>query len=134
MFHFEFTIDGPPVSQQTRNKELRRQWTAKVRSVAAQSWPSEESLFSDPVIVRISWFYENISMDVDNIPKPIIDGLKGLVFLDDNVVTDLVCQKRNLNEEFSIRNPSPILAEGISRREDFLYIVVEEAPDQRMIL
>ena len=136
MIRFEFVVDGPPVSQQTRNKERLQQWTAKVRSAAAQSWPLGEVPFSDSVQVSITWFYEtiSISMDVDNIPKPIIDGLKGLVFIDDNQVTDMICRKRNQNEELRIRNPSPVLAEGLSRKKDVLYIVVEDAPDQRVIL
>ncbi len=136
MFRFEFVVDVPPVSQQARRRERVRQWIDKVRSMAAQSWPSGEVPFSDSIQVSITWFYEaiSISMDVDNIPKPIIDGLKGLVFIDDNQVTDMICRKRNQNEELQIRNPSPILAEGLSRKKDVLYIVVEDAPDQRVIL
>jgi Holliday junction resolvase RusA-like endonuclease len=37
------------------------------------------------------------TMDIDNIPKPISDALQGLVYLDDEQVTDVLCRKRNLN-------------------------------------
>ena len=136
MFRFEFVVEGPPVSQQSRRRERVRQWIDEVRAAAAQSWSLGEVPFSDSVQVSITWFYEtiSISMDVDNIPKPIIDGLQGLVFINDNQVTDMICRKRNQNEELQIRNPSPVLAEGLSRKKDVLYIVVEDAPDQRVIL
>ena len=132
MFRFEFIIDGPPVSQQARRRERVRQWIDKVRSAAAQSWPSEEVPFSVPVLLNIMYFYKTSSMDVDNIPKPIIDALKGLVFIDDNQVTDMICRKRPLKDVF-IESALPTLAERLSRGESFLYIVVEDAPDQRVI-
>jgi crossover junction endodeoxyribonuclease RusA len=72
-------------------------------------------------------------MDIDNLPKPISDALKGLIYLDDEQVTDVLCRKRNLNSNLRIENPSSILAEGFSRGSEFLYIVVEEAPDQEVI-
>jgi len=72
-------------------------------------------------------------MDVDNIPKPISDALKGLVYLDDEQVTDVLCRKRNLNSDLRVENPSSVLAESLSRGNEFLYIVVEEAPDQGVI-
>ena len=72
-------------------------------------------------------------MDLDNLPKPISDALKGLVYLDDDQVTDIVCRKRNLNHNLRVENPSGVLADGFSRGNEFLHIVVEEAPDQEVI-
>lgn len=84
-------------------------------------------------MLTITNFYESISMDVDNIPKPILDALRGLVYLDDEQVTDVLCRKRDLNSSLRIENPSSVLAEGFSRGHEFLYVVVEEAPDQEVI-
>ena len=71
-------------------------------------------------------------MDINNLPKPISDALKGLVYRDEQV-TDIVCRKRNLNRELRLENPSLVLAEGFSRGNQFLYIVIEEAPDLEVI-
>ena len=85
-------------------------------------------------MLTIMYFYESApSIDIDNIPKPISDALKGLVFLDDEQLTDVLCRKRNLNSSLRIENPSSILAEGFSRGSQFLYILVEEAPNQEVI-
>ena len=72
-------------------------------------------------------------MDVDNIPKLILDAMNGLVYVDDDQVTDLVCRKRNLNGDLRVVNPSSVLAEGFDRGNEFLYVVVEDAPDQEVI-
>ena len=84
-------------------------------------------------MVTITYFYDRVSLDVDNIPKPILDALKGLVYLDDEQVTDIICRKRNLNTELRIENPSSVLAQGLSRANQFLYVVIDDAPDQGVI-
>ena len=70
---------------------------------------------------------------MDNIPKPILDALKGLGYLDDEQVTDIICRKRNLNTELRIENPSSVLAQGLSRAGQFLHVVLDDAPDQGVI-
>lgn len=104
-----------------------------MRRVARGYWPSGELPETGPVILSITHFYDTVSLDVDNIPKPIADGLKGLIFVDDTQVTDLLTRKRNLNRELRIENLSSVLAEGLSRGNEFLYIVVNTAPDQGVI-
>jgi hypothetical protein len=81
-------------------------------------------------MLTITYFYESVSMDIDNILKPISDAL---IYLDDEQVTGVLCRKRDLNSSLRIESPSSVLADGLSRGNEFLYIVVEEAPDQEVI-
>ena len=129
----EFVIDGPPVSQQARRRERVRQWRDAVRRVAEQQWQAGALPVTGPIMLTVIYFYDRGSMDIDNLPKPISDALKGLVYRDDEQVTDIVCRKRNLNRELRIEHPSLVLAEGFSRGNQFLYIAIEEAPDQEVI-
>jgi hypothetical protein len=39
--------------------------------VAEQFWPTAELPVTEPVMLTITYFYEETAMDVDNIPKPI---------------------------------------------------------------
>lgn len=133
MLPFEFVIDGPPVSQQTRRREKLRTWISEVQNEAKRHWPTDELPNSGLIMVKITYFYEDISVDVDNIVKPILDALKGLVFVDDDQVTDLFCRKRSLDESFRVEDVSEILAERLSRENEFLYIIVQEAPDQEVL-
>ena len=86
-----------------------------------------------PVMFIITHFYDNVEIDADNLPKPIIDALKGLVFLDDSQLTDLTCRKRNLRSNLRVVNPSGVLDEGLRRSDDFLHIVITEAPNQEVL-
>ena len=128
---FEFVIDGPPVSQQTRRRSLVREWRQEVQSVAEQNWDADPPLVGE-VTVSITYFFEGASLDVDNMPKPILDALKGLVYSDDSQVTDLLCRKRDLNGDLQIQDPSLVLLATLRRSEQFLHIMVARAMSQEV--
>ena len=128
---FEFVIDGPPVSQQTRNSDRRKAWMKDVRSVAGQTWDAHPPV-NGAVMVSITYFFEDASLDVDNIPKPILDALKGLVYDDDCQVTDLLCRKRDMNGDLRIQNPSSVLLETFQQSKQFLHISVINALNQEV--
>ena len=83
-------------------------------------------------MVSITYFFEGGSLDVDNIPKPILDALKGLVYCDDSQVTDLLCRKRDLNGDLRIQNPSSVLLETLRQSEQFLHVTVISTLNQEV--
>ena len=129
---FEFTISGPPVSQQTRRQDRLRQWTGHVASVAQGFWDGSTPV-AGSIMVSVIYFSHGLPFDLDNIPKPILDALKGLVYVDDEQITDLVCRKRNLNDNPRIASESVSLNEALSSGGQFLHIVVENAPDGEVV-
>ena len=85
-------------------------------------------------MVIITYFYEDAALDVDNIPKPILDALKGLVYSDDTEVSDLLCRKRDLNGDLRIQNPSSVLLDTLRNSEQqFLHITVDNALNQELV-
>ncbi len=97
-----------------------------MQSVAEKSWDTEPP-FVGEVMVSITYFFEGASLDVDNVPKPILDALKGLVYTDDAQITDLVCRKRDRNRDLQFEDPSSVLVETLGRSEQFLHITVTDA-------
>ena len=83
-------------------------------------------------MVTITYLHKGVSMDVDNLPKPILDALKGLVYSDDGQVSDLLCRKRDLNGDLRIQNPSSVLLEALGHSEPFLHIAVDNASGQEV--
>ena len=129
---FEFVIDGPPVSQQTRRRTRLREWTQEVKNIAESHWNTGSPFVGD-VMVIITYFYEEAALDVDNIPKPILDALKGLVYSDDSDVSDLLCRKRDLTGDLRIQNPSSVLLDTLRDSEQqFLHITVDRAVNQEL--
>ena len=129
---FDFTIAGPPVSQQARRAERIEEWRDAVKEAANRLWlgaPPVEGV----VMVTVIYFHDGRRFDVDNIPKPILDALNGLVFSDDNQVTDLVCRKLNLDDLTRVVSGSEVLKEAIDNGGQFLHIVVENAPEREVV-
>ncbi|KJH73529.1 RusA family crossover junction endodeoxyribonuclease [Aliterella atlantica] len=134
MARFEFIVDGPPVSQQTRRRERLRAWKIVVRQEAEKYWSTGQKAAIGLIMLQITYFYDSVAIDVDNIVKPIQDAIIGLAYIDDDQVTDVLVRKRNLSGNFKVENMTSTLAEGFSRENEFLHIVVIEAPDQEVLI
>ncbi len=63
-------------------------------------------------MVALTYFYDDGAPDVDNLVKPVLDALKGLAFIDDEQVTDLLVRKRNLSGKLKVDDATPIMAAG----------------------
>lgn len=129
MIKFEFIVDGPPISQQTRRRKRLKDWKTTVRHEAEKYWSSEQKISTGLIMLQITYFYDSVEVDVDNIVKPIQDAIIGLAYIDDSQITDILVRKRNLSGNFRIKNMTSILAEGFSRGNEFLHIIVTDAPD-----
>jgi hypothetical protein len=134
MLPFEFVIMGPPVSQQTRYKPRRRAWIEQLRVVIAASWPIAEEPALGPVRVGITHVYATVSVDLDNLAKPVLDALKGIVIQDDEQVRELRMRKQELDQIALIRTYRPLLLEALDRGEEFLHAIVERALDEEVVV
>lgn len=103
-----------------------------MKSAANRRW-GIGTPFSGEVLVSITYFYVDSPPDVDNIPKPILDTLKGLTYDDDRQVSDLVCRKRDLNSNLQIQNPSALLSTRLRDSGQFLYINIRDASSQEVL-
>jgi crossover junction endodeoxyribonuclease RusA len=104
-----------------------------VRQEAEKYWSSEQKMAAGWVMLQITYFYDSVAMDVDNIVKPIQDAIIGLAYVDDDQVTDVLVRKRDLSGNFKIENMTSTLAEGFARGNEFLHVVAIDAPDQEVL-
>ncbi|HEY1884870.1 MAG TPA: RusA family crossover junction endodeoxyribonuclease [Roseiarcus sp.] len=90
------------------------------------------------VAVLIIYFYQGETfLDVDNIAKSLLDGLKGVLFRDDQQVSELLVRKSRLFAGLSLTGGSPYLLDAIERMSqagsDFVYVRADPAPDHSRI-
>ncbi len=124
MLPFEFTIKGPPVSSQTRNRRRLKQWKSEVKSAAQKQLSANASITHGEVTVTITYYYDGNSPDVDNIIKPIQDALNGIIYNDDAQVTETKSRKRSINASYMIRGVSSVLLAAFADGNEFLHIKV----------
>jgi len=136
MLPFEFIVMGPPISHQSNDRTLLRAWRAKVRAAAMGRLPDGQMPLDSSMKITVVYFHDGdwTRMDNDNLLKPIQDALIGLVYQDDNQITDSAVRKTSLDGAFFVRGMPLILAEGFAHGYEFIYLRIEAAPDHREFL
>lgn len=75
---FDFLIPKRPVSLQTKNRANLQKWKDYVQREASKSWIG--SKYSGMGLeITLVYLYQTDPVDVDNIAKPILDALIGLI-------------------------------------------------------
>lgn len=133
MIPFEFTIKGPPISQQAKSPS-RNRWKAAVAAAASAKVQAGDTPTNDDVAIKITYYYEGDTPDVDNIIKPIQDALIGIVYVDDAQVVQAVSSKTRIDGSFKIRGASAELLLAFSNRDAFVHIQVTMPPDMSVLL
>jgi crossover junction endodeoxyribonuclease RusA len=128
MLPCEFIVRGIPISQQAKGPSKHR-WMSSVASCASVAWPNTDPPVTCNIRVRIVYYHDSAPLDTDNMLKPIIDALKGIIIVDDNQVSDITAGKRDLNGSFHVKGVSPVLANGFIGGSSFVHIYVDLAPD-----
>ena len=132
MLPFEFAVYRTPLSQGSNNAKEGGWWQKRVRSAAASDFASRKPIAGD-LAFSITWLCERFQPsgqqpDVDNIAKPIVDALKGLVYADDASITDVLCRRRSSGSISGNESLSTVLSDCLSQFGDSVYIVIDEAP------
>ena len=120
------------------NSRSRRRWRERVSRAARESLEQEGQPTDQDVAVLIIYFYQGeTTLDVDNIAKSLLDGLKGVLFRDDQQVSELVIRKSRFGAGLSLTGASPYLLDAVERMSqagsDFVYVRADPAPDHSRI-
>jgi hypothetical protein len=133
----EFIVPGAPRSANA-NPRSRRRWRERVARAARECLGEEGGLADQDLAVLIIYFYQGeTTLDVDNIAKSLLDGLKDVLFRDDRQVTELLIRKSRLSAGLSLTGASLYLLEAIEHMSqaasDFVYVRTDPAPDHSRI-
>ncbi|MBN1149137.1 MAG: hypothetical protein JXA78_17895 [Anaerolineales bacterium] len=125
MSSFEFIISGPPVSQQSRQRQGLHEWKDLVREEAERLWNPSLTPSNASLRFAITYYYGDIPVDTEDIVKPIMDALIGLVYNDNSQITEITQSRQDLYGSFRIPNLSPTLAAGFGRGREFLHVQID---------
>jgi crossover junction endodeoxyribonuclease RusA len=138
MSPFEFVVIGRPISHQSNNRVLLRQWQENVRVAAEAMWPAEQPPVTQTCLLIVVYFFGRLpaNLDNDNLLKPIQDALNKLVYEDDRQVTDTSVRRTSIEVQFRFRSGrnSALLMETIRSQTEFIYVRVEDAPSHEDLL
>ncbi len=133
----EFIVAGAPRSANA-NSRSRRRWRERVAQAARERLEKDGEPTDQDIAVLIIYFYQGeTTLDVDNIAKSLLDGLKGVLFRDDQQVSEILIRKSRFSAGLSLTGASLYLLDAIERMSqagsDFVYVRADPAPDHSRI-
>lgn len=76
------------------------------------------------VSISISYYFGYTDIDLDNLAKPMLDGLKGVVIADDRQVVELILRKRTLAAASRQPDLPSEVAASIAAGREFVHVTV----------
>ncbi|WP_236140141.1 RusA family crossover junction endodeoxyribonuclease [Nostoc sp. CMAA1605] len=77
--------------------------------------------------MTLVYFCDDYPPDTDNIIKPIQDALVGLVFEDDNLISDVDSHRRFMSDPIDLISLPSLLQNGVLIGEECVYVKVSES-------
>jgi crossover junction endodeoxyribonuclease RusA len=124
----EFVVPGVPISAQSKNRERLRHWQDLVIQAASHVWTTEP--LDHEVAVILVLYGRRYHLDIDNMTKPILDALNGLIWKDDRQVMQALPARRDLFERYQVAGMSETLFKGFATKDTFLHVQVRTPPDR----
>ncbi|MGX7705508.1 RusA family crossover junction endodeoxyribonuclease [Methylobacterium sp. Gmos1] len=135
-FPLEFVILATPRSLQSSNT-AREAWKSKVGDAArSRIARSREFTFLDRRPLSVTIFYfppAPMQGDVDNIVKPILDGLRNIAYPDDQVIERVVVQKFEPGVFAEFGSLTHALQEAVAADPPVLYVIVNDGASWRRV-
>lgn len=125
----EFVVPGIPVSAQAENRSKLAQWKAQVAAAAAVA-RGGAPLETGPCASTVTMYaIGGWKLDLDNMAKPILDAMTGVVWVDDRQLVTVVPGRRELDGPFVVMGMSRVLADGFVGGKPFVHVAVLPPPD-----
>ena len=129
LFPLEFFIEGTPKSFQAGARS-REAWKETVESAArARVEETVDWSMLDERRLAVTIFYfapGRMQGDIDNIVKPILDGMLNVAYLDDKVIERVLVQKFEPDVRWTFNDPSQRLAEALRTALPVTYVRVDD--------
>lgn len=128
MFPLEFFVEETPKSLQA-GAESKAAWMKTVGKAAGERIrETVDWVFLDDRRVAVTIFYfapDEMEGDIDNIIKPILDGMENFVYLNDGVVEKVFVQKFEPGIERVFDDVSEQLAAALDAKAPVVYVRVD---------
>lgn len=137
-FPIEFMIRDTPRSHQSKNAKGKELWKLKVgENASAHVKTLREFFFIDnrPLAVTIFYFPPTeMDGDVDNIVKPILDGMLTIIYPDDRLIERIIVQEFEPGIGVVFRSLTPTLEQAVESDRPLVFIRIDDDLSWRQVL
>ncbi|HJS84875.1 MAG TPA: RusA family crossover junction endodeoxyribonuclease [Acetobacteraceae bacterium] len=128
-FPVEFLIKDTPRSQRSDSakKELWKRKVGEIASAHVKTLRELPFLDDRPLAATIFYFpAAEMQGDVDNIVKPILDGMIKVIYPDDRFLERIIVQKFEPGVEVIFRSLTPTLEQALEIDPPVIYIRIDD--------
>lgn len=138
---FAIVLAMRPISAQKRGKKQRFQQAIRDAAID-QVGKAKLPLLDGQLYARITWFHAVYpQLDVDNIAKPILDALVGVVYDDDNRIAQCVITRIDTRQDSKLPDihPLPDILEKlyqfirVEKQKHVLYIEIGQHSEPKIV-
>ncbi len=127
--HLEFAVPGPPISNQSQGTPALAAWRTAVEAEANSRWKIPPLAGRLKAVIINSHTGDKPSLDVDNMSKPILDVLQGVVYDDDRQIRQAELTHVRIDTPFVFVGVSKVLTDAIQAGNQFVYVRIEDPID-----
>ena len=129
----EFLIEGIPRTAQTKRARSRNEWKQRVRAAAKIALLNAPAQGTEVSAVIVYFHTDETQLDVDGIPKLILDALKGVAYADDGPVAQIICRKTQKGAALTITNPTEVMTAVPDTWDHFVYVRIDAGPKHEVL-
>jgi crossover junction endodeoxyribonuclease RusA len=129
MLYLEFAVPGVPISNQQSTPQGRANlavWRAALLAAASAGW-NQPPLTGDLKAVIINFYVTaEPSLDLDNMSKPILDSMEGVVYGNDRQIRQAELAHVPIDAPFVFVGVSRAIMAAVQAGNAFVYVRVED--------
>jgi hypothetical protein len=127
LYPLEVTIQATPKSLQAKHLAAWKTFVAQA-ALARRDETCGMTFLDERRLAATIFYFPSDPMvgDVDNIVKPILDGLRGVAYLDDQLIERVTVQKFEPGDGWEFLSPSERLAAALDMKTPVLYIRISD--------
>jgi crossover junction endodeoxyribonuclease RusA len=133
VFPLEFLVSGTAVSLQAKRRESVDRWKSRIKDASREVLPEGHFATEGPVSMTLFYFpASEMTGDIDNIVKPILDALCQHIYMDDDQVERVLVQKFEPGKIFQFNSPSSTLEGALVAEKPLLYVRLSDNPFEEL--
>ena len=130
LYPLEVVLQGTPVTLQSKNTSRREAWKDRITEATRhrQQETYELGFLDDRALAVTIYYFPSAPMDgdLDNIVKLILDGMRGLAYLDDRAVERVAVQKFEPDAGWEFVTVTDQLAVALDTEAPVVYVRVDD--------
>lgn len=127
--HLEFVVVGIPISNQSAGTPALIAWRTAVEAEVRKYWTLAPLTGKLKAVIINFHTGDKPSLDLDNMSKPILDVMQGIVYADDRQIRQAELTHVRINSPFVFVGVAMLIVTNVNAGNDFVYVRIEDAVD-----